>query len=168
MTSEAADLRRAVQADLDGIIALNGQVQRLHADMLPDEFRAEPDPAQVAQFLHEAVSGDRGIVLVAETRAGLIGYLWAEEQAAREGLFRRQQPRLMLHHLVVDRAHRRRGVGRRLLRAAFEEADARGLGAVVLETYSMNETAARFFAGAGFAPHRVMMIRRGDEESEDR
>ena len=52
--------------------------------------------------------------------------------------------------LAVDPAHRRRGIGRRLVTALFEAARAAGATALLLEVESTNNAAQALYAAAGF------------------
>ncbi|MEC9216233.1 MAG: GNAT family N-acetyltransferase [Pseudomonadota bacterium] len=52
--------------------------------------------------------------------------------------------------LAVDPAHRRRGIGRRLVTALFEAARAAGATELLLEVESTNNAAQALYAAAGF------------------
>ena len=57
---------------------------------------------------------------------------------------------VLIWDLRVHPAHRRRGVGRRLLAFAEEHARAAGVAAVRVETQDINVPACRFYARAGY------------------
>jgi len=66
-------------------------------------------------------------------------------------------PVIRVSHLVVDRAHRRRGAGRALVAAAASYADELGLEHVSVGAATTDREANRFLARLGFAP---VMVRR--------
>ena len=68
-------------------------------------------------------------------------------------------PAGVLYDIVVDPAHRGRGVGRMLLDATLAALAARGAPRVVLSTAERNEAAQHLFAGAGFRRTMVEMTR---------
>jgi ribosomal protein S18 acetylase RimI-like enzyme len=68
-------------------------------------------------------------------------------------------PAGVLYDIVVDPAHRGRGVGRMLLDATLAALKARGAPRVVLSTAERNESAQRLFARAGFRRTMIEMTR---------
>ena len=66
-------------------------------------------------------------------------------------------PAGVLHDIVVDPAHRGRGVGRILLDATLAALKARGAPQVVLSTATGNESAQRLFDRAGFRRTMIEM-----------
>ncbi len=66
-------------------------------------------------------------------------------------------PVIRVSHLVVERAHRRRGAGRALLAAAASYADEMGLEHVSIGAATTDRESNRFFARLGFSP---VMVRR--------
>ncbi len=66
-------------------------------------------------------------------------------------------PVIRVSHLVVDRAHRRRGAGRALVAGAASYADEMGLEHVTIGAATTDREANRFLARLGFAP---VMVRR--------
>jgi ribosomal protein S18 acetylase RimI-like enzyme len=66
----------------------------------------------------------------------------------------------VLHDIVVDPAHRGRGVGRLLLDATIAALEARRVPRVVLHTAARNAGAHRLFERAGFRPTMMEMTRK--------
>jgi ribosomal protein S18 acetylase RimI-like enzyme len=99
------------------------------------------------------------LVLVAERAGAVVGYTYAAMEGADYMSLR--GPAGVLHDIVVDPAHRGRGVGERLLRATLDALHARGARQVVLSTAERNEAAQRLFARAGFRRTMVEMTRDG-------
>ncbi len=83
---------------------------------------------------------DPGAVLVAERSGRVAGYaaLWVSADEAE------------LADLAVAPEHRRRGVGRTLLRACLREAAARGAGEIFLQVRESNSAARSLYREAGF------------------
>jgi ribosomal protein S18 acetylase RimI-like enzyme len=65
----------------------------------------------------------------------------------------------VIYDIVVDPAHRGRGVGRMLLDATIAALEARGAPRVVLSTAERNEVAQHLFARAGFRRTMIEMTR---------
>ena len=68
-------------------------------------------------------------------------------------------PAGVLYDIVVDPAHRGRGIGRMLLDATLKALESRGAPQVVLSTAEKNAVAQRLFEHAGFRRTMVEMTR---------
>jgi ribosomal protein S18 acetylase RimI-like enzyme len=87
---------------------------------------------------------DDGLYLVAQDRD--TGQLVALLDVARE----RWRDTAVIWNILIDRAHRRRGLGRKLLERAIAWARAQGLRGLVLESQTNNISACRFYQALGF------------------
>lgn len=74
-------------------------------------------------------------------------------------LFRPDENGIHLRQLFVDRAQRRRGVGRRILERLHAQVFPRGV-RVTIEVLVHNERAIAFWRAAGFTDHAIAMVRR--------
>ncbi|PPK95301.1 ribosomal protein S18 acetylase RimI-like enzyme [Kineococcus xinjiangensis] len=153
----AVRLRRATAADAAVVAALNEPVQHLHRDAAPGRF-APHDPAAVAGFFATQVAGD-GLVWIADLAGRPAGYLYAVEVHRAAGPFTADEHVLFVHHLGVDPAARRRGVGSALLAAAEDHARAHRLSGLRLDSWLFNDGAHAFFRGLGFEPVRTRFAR---------
>jgi len=97
------------------------------------------------------------VVLVAERDGEVLGYTYAGVEGFDYMSLR--GPAGVLYDIVVDRAHRGRGVGRTLLDATLAALEARGAPRVVLSTAERNEAAQRLFARAGFRRTMIELTR---------
>ena len=109
-------------------------------------------PTSAASFARTNV-----IVLVAESDGELLGYTYAGVEGFDYMSLR--GPAGVLYDIVVDPAHRGRGVGRLLLDATLAALAAKGAPRVVLSTAERNEPAQRLFARAGFRRTMIEMTR---------
>jgi ribosomal protein S18 acetylase RimI-like enzyme len=150
-------IRRAVTADLPSLGNLGTLLVQEHHEFDPLRFLAASDrtPDRYASFLGSQLDDPDAILLVAESGARVIGYAYA----AIEGYdwMSLRGPAAVLHDVVVDPAHRRRGVGRLLLNAVLSHLKSRGAPRVVLSTAQRNEPAQRLFERLGFRRTMVEM-----------
>jgi ribosomal protein S18 acetylase RimI-like enzyme len=156
-------VRRATAADLPAIGALGALLVKEHHDFDPQRFLAARDrtPVDYAAFLSKQLDDAAAAVLVAEENGKVIGYSYA----ALEGYdyMTLRGPAGILHDIVVEPAHRGRGVGRLMLEATLAYLRSGGAPRVVLSTAERNEPAQRLFASMGFRRTMVEMTRELDQ-----
>ena len=90
---------------------------------------------------------------------------FVDDQPAGMAMFQAVQPDplsdstvVRMIHVVVDKAHRRRGVGHALVAAAADIADELGIEHVSVGVYPSLREASRFYARLGFAQVMVQRV----------
>jgi ribosomal protein S18 acetylase RimI-like enzyme len=152
-------IRPATRADLAALGRLGALLVRTHYDFDPQRFIAATPRTErgYGSFLASQLEQRDGAVLVAEEDGTVIGYAYAGVEASDYMSLR--GPAGVLHDVVVDPEHQRRGVGRMLLDAALAFLRSRGAPRVVLSTAARNAQAQRLFASAGFRQTMIEMTR---------
>ena len=143
-------IRRATRADLPHLGRLGALLVAAHHEFDSRRFLAATRRTQdgYTQFLATQLDAPDAAVLVAEDAGAVIGYAYLAVESYDYMSLR--GPAGVLHDIIVDPERRRHGVGRRLLEAAFEYVQSRGLSQLVLFTAEGNRAAQQFFAGVGF------------------
>jgi ribosomal protein S18 acetylase RimI-like enzyme len=162
MGESATTVRPAAPADLPAIGRLGALLVRLHHEFDADRFiAATPKTEQgYASYLGSQLADPNVVLLVAERDGEVLGYTYAGLEGWDYMALR--GPAGALYDIVVDPAHRGRGVGRMLLDATLAVLKERGAPRVVLSTAEQNETAQRLFARAGFRRTMIEMTRESD------
>jgi ribosomal protein S18 acetylase RimI-like enzyme len=152
-------IRRATRDDLRHIGRLGALLVAAHHEFDSRRFLAATSRTKeaYASFLGAQLDAPDAAVFVAEENADVIGYAYVALESYDYMALR--GPAGILHDIIVDPERRARGVGRRLLEAALEYVQARGLSQLVLSTAERNEVAQRFFASMGFRRTMVEMTR---------
>jgi ribosomal protein S18 acetylase RimI-like enzyme len=150
-------IRNAVDADLDALIRLNAQVQRLHAEVYPADFKSLTDAGEVRDFLVSAMRQTHHTILLAQIDGAVVGYAWFEIQDRPQTPFTWPRKRVFLHQICVDFGHRRLGVGSALITRVEERALAGGIGEFALDLWLLNDTAQAFFKSCGLKPYRLFL-----------
>ncbi|HET7229252.1 MAG TPA: GNAT family N-acetyltransferase [Longimicrobium sp.] len=160
-----ATIRPATPADLTAIGRLGALLVRTHHDFDPQRFiAAAPETEHLyASFLGSQLRQPSIVILVAERDGEVLGYTYAGVEGNDYMALR--GPAGAMYDIVVDPAHRGRGVGRMLLDATLAALKARGAPRVVLSTAERNENAQRLFARAGFRRTMIEMTRELDGEA---
>jgi ribosomal protein S18 acetylase RimI-like enzyme len=150
-------IRNAVDADLGALIRLNAQMQRLHAQFYPADFKSVTDEDEVRDFLLSAMRQTDHTILLAQVDGGIVGYAWFEIQGRPQTPFSWPRKRVFLHHICVDSGHRRLGVGSALITRVEEHALAGGIGEFALDMWPLNDTAQAFFKACGLQTYRIFL-----------
>jgi ribosomal protein S18 acetylase RimI-like enzyme len=137
----------------------------VHHDFDRERFiAATPQTEQAyASFLGTQLGEPHVVILVAEHDHEVIGYAYAGVEGYDYMSLR--GPAGVLHDIVVDPAHRERGIGRMLLDATLAALAARSVPRIVLWTAERNEGAQRLFARAGFRRTMVEMTHELDGDA---
>jgi len=155
----ATTIRPATSADLPAVGRLGAHLVRTHHDFDPERFMAPTPQTEHAygSFLGTQLDEPNVVVLVADRDGEVLGYTYAGVEGFDYMSLR--GPAGVLYDIVVDPAHRGRGVGRMLLDATLAALSARGSPRAVLSTAERNESAQRLFTRAGFRRTMVEMTR---------
>ena len=144
-------MRPARPADVDALVALLGDLFSIEADFRPDPDRQRRG---LALLLDDRA---RAIVLVAERGRRVVGMVTAQLViSTAEGA-----PSAWVEDMIVDAAERGRGAGRALLEELERRAAALGATRLQLLADRENGPALGFYARLGWAPTRLVCLRRG-------
>src|SRR5919199_1297662 len=159
LDAPAVTIRPAAPADLRTVGRLGALLVRMHHDFDPERFIAAPPRTEdaYASFLGTQLEEPNVVVLVAERDGKVLGYTYAGVEG--HDYMSLRGPAGVLYDIVVDPAHRGRGVGRVLLGGTLAALKSRGAPRVVLSTAERNESAQRLFARAGFRRTMIEMTR---------
>ena len=156
----SVQLHPAELDDVDHLVALNGLVQDLHADLSPQIFRRDWNGAELTQFWQATLSGANGRVLIARAGGQAVGYIWMEPQIRDADPLRHARRRIYVHHICVLPNWRGRGIAARLLAAADDFAREMDAPTVLLDVWHENMVGRKAFERVGFTPLNLLMSRR--------
>ena len=137
-------IRTALPSDVD---ALHAYLTAIVAEQLPMLFKRDAPPTleQVAKMIARHAEDERSCLLLALERGAVIGMLDFSGHA------RAQQRHVGSFGMSVARTARGRGIGKRLMRALYEFAQAHGYRKLELEVFATNGPAIVLYESEDFA-----------------
>lgn len=153
-------IRRAVVGDLPRIVELFEQIDELHREALPWLFRKLEQPRS-AEVLGRFLTGSDCATFVASEQASspALGVLVVMVREVAKAPIVRPARVAEIDNLVVDRAARRRGIGKALVQAALSWSREVHAERTELGVYDFNEEARLFYEALGFATVSRRMAR---------
>jgi ribosomal protein S18 acetylase RimI-like enzyme len=140
-------VRPAELADIPRLIRLG------EAEFPSGTFSGPEGPDRLASLLS---CEDRRILVATDEASGhIVGFVVVSEDEAGAIV---RTPVLNLSHLVVDKAFRRRGIGRALLSACVHLAEQQGMDHLIASAVTSSRDANRYLARLGFTPFVVRRI----------
>ena len=152
-------IRRATDADVPALGRLGAALLRLHYGFDPQRFMApHGDPEEgYAWFLGSQLREDDAVIVVAERKGDVVGYVYAALEPLSWKELREAAG--FIHDVVVDEAHRGTGIASALIESASAWLRDRGAPRVMLWTAERNHAAQRLFEQAGFRRTMIEMTR---------
>jgi len=156
-------IRPARDADrnalFEGMIAL----QAFERSLEPN--RADPEAVAARHVEDLLAQRDRGEaeILVAEADGRVVGWIGVVTRYTSDDLLERHRRFAYITDLIVLEAHRRRGLGRRLLEAAERYAASQGDRRLRVGVLAANDHAHRVYAKAGYRDYEVILEKEIDE-----
>lgn len=150
MTDPETTIRRARAADLPAVGRLGALLLRAHHEFDRDRFMPAGADAEdgYAAFLATELESPETLVLVAERRREVVGYLYAGVEPRSWKELRERAG--FIHDVLVDEGSRRAGIADALIDAAIRWMREIDVPRVMLWTASRNDQAQRMFARKGF------------------
>jgi ribosomal protein S18 acetylase RimI-like enzyme len=96
-------------------------------------------------------------IFIASENGAPVGYIYAQIIRRAETSLRYAWDRLYIHHLSVNQAAQRQGVGQALIQAVVRVAKAHGIATIALDVWALNTKARSFFAAQGFTVYQETM-----------
>ncbi len=153
-------IREARVDDYEALCAVIREADALHCAHLPDVFQPFPGPARDRNYIVGLIEDPMALLLVAEHRGQLVGFLNATVRDAADIPLLVPRRYAFVENIVVKEGFRRRGVGEALMAEAQRWAEAQGASTMELNVYEFNQTAQAFYRRLGYETLTRRMRRR--------
>ncbi len=142
-------IRIAERRDYSGICHLFAEGDAFHADALPERFRIV-HPARSQAWFTDVLTSAAHQLLVAEMEQRLVGLIEFRMVTLAACPPVAARTFVSIDSLIVAEGHRRRGIGRQLMRAMEQWADERSIATIELNVYAFNDPAIRLYEELGY------------------
>ena len=150
-------IRKAKNADLEGIKSLLLQVLTVHNNGRPDIFKGNCRKYTDEQIL-EIIGNDKTPVLIAaDEDDSVMGYAFCVFQQHIGSNILTDIKTLYIDDLCVDENIRGKHIGSALYNAVLDFARENGCYNVTLNVWSCNESAMKFYERMGLVPQKIGM-----------
>ena len=150
-------IQRIEPSEAARLVPLLAALHAVHAKARPDILRADPPSDELRDILETMLGkeGSVGLVAVAPDSA-ILGY--AIYEVERHGATALDAERCwgILHHIAVEAAHRREGIGTALIEAMRAGLRAEGIPRMRTAYWAFNRASESLMRKAGFAPFHIV------------
>lgn len=149
-------IRKANLEDVVSLQKLYQQVDRLHYRVLPEIFNPVDECQRSPSWFKDTFEDNTCCMLVAEYRQQILGLIEVQICQTKHPLLK---PRKYGHirDVVVDRAWRRQGVGKKLMHNAYQWAQQQGASSVEVVAFSFNQEALSFYRNLGYVDSDITL-----------
>jgi ribosomal protein S18 acetylase RimI-like enzyme len=149
-------IRKAVDTDLEEIVELGLDVHRMHVNKFPGEFK-KPSKKNMRLFYFSILEDEDQEILLCTDRDKIIGYVLAKFVKPGENQFQRSADFIYIDQISVNKEHRRKGVGSKLVSAVKKMGRQKGIKHFKLDVWKFNKRARDFFESQGFSAQITRM-----------
>ncbi len=149
-------IREAALADQAGLFLLYTEIDALHHEAMPDNFRTTEEINRPPTFLADRLADEKIRLFVAEIEDRLVGMILLKPETRVHPLFYTQDY-LHISTLIVAADFQGQGVAQLLLDTAVAFAKEQELSQINLNVYEFNQRAIAFYKKEGFITGKRQM-----------
>jgi len=151
-------IRPATPQDVPHVLPMVRRICEQHRQWDRARYDFDQDPAErYDRWMRQRAIDPRSVFFVARQAEALVGFIVGTTEAEIPIYSLKEYG--FIHDLWVEEAVRGQGIGRKLAQAAIDAFGKIGVQQIRLDTASSNEIARKLFAGCGFRPSTVQMLR---------
>jgi diamine N-acetyltransferase len=143
-------IRGAGPEDYQPLGELFEEIDALHRENLPHIYKKADGPARSFEYYLSQVSGETTGLFLAEVGGKPVGFVhgWVKDTPPIPFLI--PQRIAYIDGLIVKAAFQNRGIGRKLVEAFHQWAQAQGATSIELNVYEFNRSAIAFYERLGY------------------
>lgn len=141
-------IRKANKGDYISSLTLFRQVHELHVSERPDLYKENSTPVS-QEFFESQLNDVKQHIFVATIGDELVGVVVMKEEEITENSFVNARKVLLINSLCIDEAHRKSGIGKRLMKYVFEFGESLKVDSIELGVSEKNPNAIKFYESIG-------------------
>ncbi len=150
-------IRTARLEDAELLCRLNQTVHDLHVQARPDHFKPYAMTSELLENYRERLHDAAWRAYIGELDGEPIGFVLIQEVRRPENAFQFALDYLLVDQISVRTEYQSRGYGQQLMDKVIRDARERGFSQVILNVWTFNMQAVRFYERLGFKPRDVKM-----------
>lgn len=154
------NIRLATVGDAKIVAELNTHVHQIHVEQLPHAFKPpHVDDEMVALYDHW-INQDNANIWIAEDADKPIGYIYAIIYSRPENPFKKAMRYILIDQMSVNPEYYGTGIADMLMQVVTDWAQQEMVDRIILDVWTFNERAKRFYEKQGFVPfiHRMELM----------
>lgn len=151
------NIRRATIDDAEVLAQLNLHVQGVHVKALPQIFKPLVVSDELIAWHRKLLSQDDSAIWIAEDNAQAIGYIYALVIERPENPFKYTRRVILVDAMSVNPDYYGTGVADQLMHAVKGFAKSERIARIILDVWSFNGRAKRFYEKQGFSTFNYRM-----------
>ncbi|WP_088103085.1 GNAT family N-acetyltransferase [Halalkalibacter urbisdiaboli] len=141
-------IRNAEQNDYDFLLPLFRQVHKFHVFVRPDLYKENSTPVE-QDFFESQLIDDKQHIFVATIGNEIVGFVVTKEEEINENSFVRARKVLFIKSLCVAETHRKKGIGKKLIKYVFDFGRSLKVDSIELGVSEENTSAIEFYRSIG-------------------
>lgn len=141
-------IRKANKGDYKSSLSLFRQVHDLHVCERPDLYKENSTPVS-QEFFESQLNDVKQHIFVATIGNEIVGVVVMKEEEIAENSFMNARKVLLINSLCIDEAHRKTGIGKRLMKDVFDFGRSLKVDSIELGVSEKNPHAIEFYESIG-------------------
>jgi GNAT superfamily N-acetyltransferase len=155
-------VRHAAVEDIEALIDLYREFHEFHVKGVPDRLKIPSfyDNKALRSKLEDILAAKDSAVVVAESDGQIVGLAEVYVREDEVNPYRVPYRYAHLQSMMVSETYRKRGIGKRLLRAAEQWARERDVAEMRLDVWEFEAGPLKFYENHGYRTHRRTMVQK--------
>lgn len=154
------EIRQAIKQDAPLLSSMCAEVQQLHVEHEPWQFKQPETPLFAAGFFEQILEKPDTRIFILEEADEAMGYVVVIRRDRPDNPFSYPHTYLYIDQIGVLAAQRGKGCGRALVTYVRELAERENISTITLNTWNFNTGAQAFFQAQGFETSTIQMWHR--------
>ena len=154
------NIRQATLDDAKILAQLNGHVQHVHANALPNIYKPAIVDKHLISVYAERINSNEVGIYIAEVAGQPVGYIYSLVHRSPGNSFKYERDVLLVDEMSVNPEYYGSGVADRLMEAVKDFAKHHQISRIMLTVLDFNQRAQRFYEKQGFTSysHRMQLV----------